>query len=156
MRLGLAAWKPHALPYRVLECVLLWLKDVTQLCEPPPGDTQVRGQLLVMTPEEMELPSRMAVFLRADDYVLELPQVALKKTYVLCHLRTDRPAFKGSCLGGLLRLPRVSTALASLVGSLAGIRARPHDLSRRGGRPEARAHELSTVKENLGRRDYRH
>src|SRR5882762_7204961 len=94
MRLGIAAWKPHALPYRALECVLLWLKDVTQLCEPPPGDTQVRGQLLVMSPEDMELPSRMGVFLRAEEYVLELPQVLLKKTYELCHLRADRPAFR--------------------------------------------------------------
>jgi hypothetical protein len=94
MRLGLAAWKPHALPYHALECVLLWLKDINQLCEPPPGDTQVRGQLLVMTPQEIELPARMAVFLRTDDYVLELPQVCLRKTYALCHLKTDRADFR--------------------------------------------------------------
>jgi hypothetical protein len=93
--MGIAAWQPYMRPYRAMECVLLWMKDVHSLCEPPPGDSQVRGQLLVMTPsEDLELPSRMAVFLRAGDYVLEMPQVWLKRTCVLCHLPRDRAEFK--------------------------------------------------------------
>jgi hypothetical protein len=93
MRLGLAAWQPYMRPYCTYECILLYLKDVRTLCEPPPGDTQVRGQLLVMTREETSLPARMAVFLRAEEYVLELPQIELKRSYEIHHLKRDRADF---------------------------------------------------------------